>query len=98
MCDNIHQIKLCQPLYLKNINLANLGIGIREAARLYGIQPRTIDRWVNRGYVRIIGIVTGRGGKKYLVDHADIAYCVSIYKANPVQGRKLFNQDGTPRL
>jgi predicted site-specific integrase-resolvase len=82
-----------RPEYKKYANLAMIGIGVREAARKYGVHPDTISGWYKSGYISKIGM---QGVQKVLLSEADVAYCVEIYKQNPGPGKRIFNPDGTP--
>ena len=80
------------PDYQQFKNLSGQGIGIREASRKFGIPDRTISRWVQKGYIRILQ----HAGRKIIIDLADVSYCDFIYKQNPGQGKWLFSQNGAP--
>ena len=84
-----------QPEYKKFADLAGLGIGMREASRKYHINHKTISRWVERGFIKILS----REGRKVLIDARDMAYCAEIYfSKNAGQGRWLFNAHGAPYI
>ncbi len=80
------------PEYQKYSHLANLEIGIAEAARKYGMAFSTIQRWAQVGYISQIS----RSGQKILLNEQDVAYCVGVYRKIGSRGRRLFNPDGTP--
>jgi predicted site-specific integrase-resolvase len=81
------------PEYKKHAHLKGVGVGINEGAKLYKISYTTLRRWYKKGIVKQLGTE----GQKVLLDSADIAYCVEIYKKRgEQQGRRLFNDDGTP--
>lgn len=80
------------PEYKKHAHLRGKSIGVAEAAREYGVTVGTVARWVQRGYIARLG----QDGQKILIDQADVAYCVEIYRKHGAkQGRRLFNLDGT---
>ena len=85
-----------QPEYKQYAHLKGVGVGIREGARKYQMDPTTISRWVEKGYISSLGKMAVRGGKKILIDEADLAYCVDIYRHNPGSGKRVFNPDGNP--
>ena len=81
------------PEYKKHAHLKGQGIGIAEAARKYSISFSTLQGWVSSGYIHRLG----QTGQKVLIDEADIAYCVEIYRLKKgSRGKRLFNPDGTP--
>ncbi|HAD05681.1 MAG TPA: hypothetical protein DCE76_00815 [Anaerolineaceae bacterium] len=80
------------PEYQMHAHLKGKPIWISEAARQYKVLPQTLWKWVKAGYIRQIGIK----GNKTLIDEADVAYCVEIYRKHGKPGRILFNPDGTP--
>jgi hypothetical protein len=86
-----------QPEYLKYAHLQGVGIGLREASRKYGISPQTIRHWIKRELILIIGERTVRGGCQFLIDEADVAYCVEVRSRSPGKGHWLFRPNGTPR-
>ncbi len=68
-------------------------LGIAEAARKYGIGHPTLSRWVRRGYIQKVGQV----GQKILIDEADVAYAVTIYRLKRGRkGMRIFDKDGRP--
>jgi excisionase family DNA binding protein len=80
------------PGYKKYSDLSGHGISIAGASRKYFINFSTLRRWVQRGFVHVIGT----DKNKTLLDEQDVAFCGDIYKNNPGQGRWLFRSDGTP--
>jgi hypothetical protein len=80
------------PEYKKHLDLKGTGFGLRESAEKHGIPRSTLQGWVSKKIVAIIG----REGRKILLDQADVSYCAEIYKAVGGQGRRIFNDDGTP--
>jgi predicted site-specific integrase-resolvase len=85
-----------QPKYKAVAHLKGTPIGVREASRKYLIPHQTITRWIEKGYIKTLGEQTVQGGRKLLLDEADVAYCAAFYHDDPRQGKKLFNDDGTP--
>jgi hypothetical protein len=83
-----------RPEYIKHSHLKGVSIGVREAERKYGIPNPTISRWVKKGYIRILEI--GGHGRPTMIDEADIAFCAEIYRSDPGQGKRIFNENGTP--
>ena len=68
-------------------------LGIAEAARKYGMSQPTLSRWVRKGYIKKIG----QEGQKILVDEADVAYAVTIYRLKGGrQGMRIFDERGRP--
>ncbi len=82
-----------RPEYLKFASLRGHGISSYEAERKYGVRSATISRWYRSGYIAKIG---EQGAQKILLDEADVAYCVEIYRKNPGQGKRVFDRDGNP--
>ncbi|MBC8507814.1 MAG: hypothetical protein H8D34_23345 [Chloroflexi bacterium] len=81
------------PEYKLYAHLKGVGVGINEGAKQYKISYTTLYRWYRKGLVKRLGTE----GQKVLLDSADIAYCVEIYrKYGEQRGRRLFNDDGTP--
>ncbi len=81
------------PEYQAVAHLKGHPIWIREAERKYGVHSRTISGWVKRGLIRRLG----KEGKKVLVDEADVAYCVTIYRRRGARrGQRLFDKHGLP--
>lgn len=87
--------KIERPEYKKHAHLSGIGIGMGEAARKYDVGTVTIHGWVKSGIIRVLG-KSSEHRQKLLLDEADVAYCVEIYKSNPGQGKRIFNPDGTP--
>lgn len=82
-----------RPEYKKHAHLAGVGIGMREAERKYSLRLITISRWVQKGFIRVIGKANKQ---KTLLDEADMAYCAEVYNENPGSGKRIFNTNGTP--
>lgn len=80
------------PEYQKYIKLKGTGLGVRESAEKHNIPLSTLQGWVQKGIVAVIG----EQGRKKLLDQADVSYCAEIYEAVGGQGRRIFDDDGTP--
>jgi len=72
--------------------LKGVEIWIAEAARKYNIAHPNLVRWVDRRFIRKLG----KEKNRILLDEADVAYCVAIYRDRKDAGHRLFNDDGTP--
>lgn len=81
------------PEYKKFLKLKGKTIGVSEAARKYDIPQPTITNWKKRGFIPVLG---QEGAQKLLLDESYVAYCAHVFKKNRGQGKKPFNQDGTP--
>ena len=74
-------------------HLRGTPINLLSASRKYGISHRTLRRWVQAGYIALLG----REGRKVLVDEADVAYRVEIYRRlGGGRGRRIFDAEGKP--
>jgi len=80
------------PEYKQFIDLKGKGLGVRESADKHNIPLSTLQGWVTKKIVAILGTE----GRKILLDQADVSYCAEIYHAIGGQGRRIFNPDGTP--
>jgi hypothetical protein len=80
------------PEYSEFKHLEGIPISISEAEGKYGVPNPTIVRWVQRGFIRVIGTE----GRKKLINERDIAYCANVYKKNQGQGKWIFSKNGTP--
>lgn len=69
--------------YKRYAHLAGHGISMRQASLEYSVPHQTISRWVDKGYIQVIG----DKGKAVLIDQADVAYCAEVYHQNPGQGK-----------
>ena len=68
-------------------------ISLSAASRKYGIPDPTLSRWVKAGYISKLG----HEGRKVLVDEADVAYRVEIYRRlGGGRGRRIFDAEGKP--
>lgn len=81
-----------RPEYKQFSLLRGKGIGMREASRTYKVPQPTIRRWVQAGFIAVLG----QEGRKTLIDEADVAYCAFIYKRDAGQGKWTFARNGTP--
>jgi hypothetical protein len=85
------------PEYKKHAHLKGIGIGLTEASEKYNMNPITLFGWYKRGFIGEVGRITGLGGKKILLNEADIAYCVEVYrKFGGRQGKRIFDSNGLP--
>lgn len=85
------------PEYKKHASLKGNEIGLSEAANKYGVNAITIFGWFKKGIISEIRRVTGLGGEKILLDEADVAYCVEVYKSiGGRQGKRVFDEHGMP--
>jgi predicted site-specific integrase-resolvase len=83
------------PEYKKFDHLSNETTWSRKAERDYEIPAATISTWVESGLIKKVG----SEGRKVLLDAQDVAYCALVYnryKENGTQGRRIFNENGTP--
>jgi hypothetical protein len=72
--------------------LRGQAITIAQAIEKYGLTDRTIRRWIDRGYIKVL-----KDGYGAHLDHADVAYCAAVYQAlGGTRGKRLFNDDGQP--
>ena len=78
--------------YKQFAHLKEKPIWASEAARKYGVSQSTISRWARSGY---IARLESDGYRVYL-NEQDVAYCVEVYKERSGQGKRVFNEDGTP--
>lgn len=68
-------------------------ISLSAASRKYAIPQQTLSRWAKAGYISKLG----REGRKVLVDEADVAYRVEIYRRlGGARGRRIFDANGNP--
>ena len=81
------------PEYQAVAHLRGTPIWISEASRKYGIPTGTLTRWAQRGLIRRLG----KEKNRVLVDEADVAYCVTVYRRRGgKRGRRLFDENGLP--
>jgi predicted site-specific integrase-resolvase len=79
--------------YKKFEHLKGHAIWLSQAERKYGVRNQTIFGWVQRGFIKKLG----KEGNKVLIDEADVAYCVEIYRRSmSKQGRRIFDKQGLP--
>ena len=71
-------------------------IGLSEAAREFRVPYQVLQRWIKRGYIRVLRI---KGRQKFL-DKGDVAFCVAIYKVRKNYGSRapLLDEQGQPYL
>ena len=71
-------------------HLEDQEISVTEAAKKYGLSRRSIERWVERGYVRDRGIAPGYKRRR-MVNEADVAYASALVEVkDPAQGQAVF--------
>ena len=76
-------------------HLVEESIGLREAARKYGLHTTTLYRWVRAGYIN-------QDGSDKTLNEAEVAYCAHIYEqyrkevGGRVVGGRIFDDDGNP--
>lgn len=80
------------PEYRRHAHLRSQPIHISQAARDYGIDKRTISRWVKRGILKTLGTEKNR----VLLDRAYMAYCAEVYRTRRGQGKWVFDENGLP--
>ena len=80
------------PEYKKHKDLAGNPIHISKAARKYNISDATIIRYVDRGFIKVVG----KDKNRILLNEQDVAYCVDILNEYGGKGKQAFNEDGTP--
>ncbi len=64
------------------------GISIRAAGRKYGIAPRTISGWAQRGYIPVML----RTRNELYVDEKKLIEVIKFYKTSPGQGKSTIRQ------
>ena len=76
-------------------HLRGQAITVSEAAKKYGIIRRTIIRWADKGYCKIIV-----PGYRMELDEADVAYCAAIHEVRKKYKSRapLLQEDGSPYL
>jgi predicted site-specific integrase-resolvase len=83
------------PEYKQFAHLSNETTWISQASRDYDIPHPTIINWTKDGFIEVVG----KEGNKKLLNAQDVAYCAFIYKKyqeEGTQGRRIFDDDGTP--
>ena len=71
-------------------HLEDQEISVTEAAKKYGLSRRSIERWVERGYVRDRGVAPGYKRRR-MVNEADVAYASALVEVkDPAQGQAVF--------
>jgi predicted site-specific integrase-resolvase len=69
------------------------GIGVREAARKYGVPHRTLSGWIADGLIRVLQRPAKRG-QAMLVYEADVAQLARHYRP----GRSRWQRPQLPRV
>ena len=80
------------PEFQANEHLIGQAIHMGDASRKYGIPHPTLSRWAKKGFIPVLG----KDGQKTLLDEGYVAYCATVYKNNPGQGKRIFDKDGFP--
>lgn len=87
-------------LHIRREDFAHLRgrkINVRKAIWKYGIAPRTLSRWAEAKYIRIL-----HRGYRLDLDEGDVAYCAAVYEAKyqlydgQLSGVPIFDQEGNP--
>jgi hypothetical protein len=70
-------------------HLEGRGISIYRAVKSYGVPLSTIQSWIRRGLIRVIGHGPRRAK---LLDESDVAYCAALWHSVPAKprGRRVF--------
>jgi hypothetical protein len=96
--EDIPQITRAQFKHLRGRRIT-----VAKAAKQYGIHRRTITRWVNNGWIKILEAEDiGARWPRWHLDAADVAYCAGVYQAlkerygDQLRGVRLFDEDGAP--
>jgi len=64
-------------------HLDNRPISMQMASQRYGVPYRTLYRWVQRGYIRVLA----RGPRRaLLLDEGDLAFVASVYRVRQESG------------
>ncbi len=79
-----------QPEHKAVAHLKGTPIGVHEGAIKYSVQHSNVSRWIQKGYIAVLGSKPVHGGYQKLIDEADLAYCVAIFKASSRKGKRLF--------
>lgn len=77
--------------------LANEPISITAAASKYGINRRTLARWVERGMVPVIGH-DDTDQRRQLLNEQHVAYHAYVFEKRGGIGRRTFSKTGTPYI
>lgn len=71
-------------------HLEDQPISIHEARKKYGFSWTTINRWIEAGHVKLIGLAPGYKRRR-LINEADIAYARALADAKkPLHGQSIF--------
>ncbi len=82
-----------QVIAEKFAGLRGQSVTVSEAASIYELHERTIRRWIESGYIRIID----DSSYPVRIDKADIAYCEDIYRQfRGKRGVRIFDDNGSP--
>ena len=89
----VPESELNQTIFREQFDhLSGQAITISEATQKYGLNNRTIRRWIDRGYIKVL-----KDGYGTQLDHGDVAYCAAVYQSlGGTQGKRLFDDDGQP--
>lgn len=84
-----------EKIWARVAHLDGQGIGMAEAARKYNMHHRTVSRWAQAGYIRVLK--RDGPGKKVLVNEADVAYAKHVFEIRDAgRGRKTFTNEYIP--
>jgi len=77
-------------------HLEGIEVGMSEAAREFGVPYQVLQRWIRRGYIKVL---RQKGRYKFL-DKGDVAFCVAVYRARKPFGSRapLLDENGNPYL
>ena len=76
----------------KFADLQEKPITVSKAANTYELHERTIRRWIENGYIKVI-----KEDSPIQIDQADVAYCKDIYRQyGGKRGVRIFDEDGSP--
>ena len=77
-------------------HLEGVEIGLSDAARKFNVPYQVIQRWLQRGYIRVLR----QEGRRKFLNESDVAFCVAIYQARKPFGSRapLLDKDGNPYL
>lgn len=79
----------------KYLHLIDQPITVTEASEKYHVPRPTIQRWKDKGYLKVLD-----PGYQAKLNEADVAYCVDIYRGKKEEGtlygRPLLDEKGLP--
>lgn len=81
--------------FKKHKRLAGKPIAQTAAAEKYKLNMRTLTRWINKGWIAVIG-QDEEDARRTMLNEQDVAYCAEVYHQRGGQGHWVFNDDGTP--